>query len=289
MPDDDDPNHRAGRADGPRAGPRRDRPLVQRAIVSDALMDPEERERIGFDPSPDAPIPVVVELNLRHRDGLAGAGRAVPRPLPGHPARRPRPRPGGRHLLPLRAHPGRHPAPWSRPTRRQEDAVAAGHLPGLARLPGHAADRRLPAPPSRRTRPALLRRHRPRHHLGRPGLRHRRRPPPLPPLPDPQGRRGRPAPRLHQAGRPRSWAAPWSTASATAPMWPASSPAACPPGCRGAPTSGWSSGSSTRPRPDVPAGPGAPGQPARDAGRDGPGDQAGQPQGASTTRATASP
>ena len=52
---------------------RRDRPLVLRAIVSDALMDPEERERIGFDPSPDAPIPVVVELNLRHRDGLAGA------------------------------------------------------------------------------------------------------------------------------------------------------------------------------------------------------------------------
>jgi serine protease AprX len=52
---------------------RRDRPLVQRAIVSDALMDPEERERIGFDPSPAAPIPVVVELNLRHRDGLAGA------------------------------------------------------------------------------------------------------------------------------------------------------------------------------------------------------------------------
>jgi subtilisin family serine protease len=36
-------------------------------------MDPEERERIGFDPSPQAPIPVVVELNLRHRDGLAGA------------------------------------------------------------------------------------------------------------------------------------------------------------------------------------------------------------------------
>ena len=52
---------------------RRDRPLVQRAIVSDALMDPEERERIGFDPSPAAPIPVVIELNLRHRDGLEGA------------------------------------------------------------------------------------------------------------------------------------------------------------------------------------------------------------------------
>jgi serine protease AprX len=52
---------------------RRDRPLVQRAIVSDALMDPEERARIGFDPSPEAPIPVVIELNLRHRDGLEGA------------------------------------------------------------------------------------------------------------------------------------------------------------------------------------------------------------------------
>ena len=52
---------------------RRDQPLVQRAIVSDALMDPDERERIGFDPSPEAPIPVVVELNLRHRNGLQGA------------------------------------------------------------------------------------------------------------------------------------------------------------------------------------------------------------------------
>jgi serine protease AprX len=52
---------------------RRDRPLVQRAIVSDALMDPEERARMGFDPSPSAAIPVVIELNLRHRDGLEGA------------------------------------------------------------------------------------------------------------------------------------------------------------------------------------------------------------------------
>jgi serine protease AprX len=52
---------------------RRDRPLVQRAIVADALMDPDERRRIGFDPDPGAPIPVVVELNLRHREGLEGA------------------------------------------------------------------------------------------------------------------------------------------------------------------------------------------------------------------------
>ena len=57
----------------PQQARRWEQPLVQRAIVSDALMDPEERERIGFDPSPEAPIPVVIELNLRHRDGLEGA------------------------------------------------------------------------------------------------------------------------------------------------------------------------------------------------------------------------
>ncbi|HEY6591654.1 MAG TPA: S8 family serine peptidase, partial [Actinomycetota bacterium] len=73
MPDDEEhPEPEAEPTARDRAR-RRDRPLVQRAIVSDALMDPEERERIGFDPSPEAPIPVVVELNLRHRDGLAGA------------------------------------------------------------------------------------------------------------------------------------------------------------------------------------------------------------------------
>jgi serine protease AprX len=54
---------------------RRDQPLVQRAIVSGALIDPDERARIGFDPAPDAAMPVVVELNLRHREGLPGARR----------------------------------------------------------------------------------------------------------------------------------------------------------------------------------------------------------------------
>ena len=68
---------------------RRDQPLVQRAIVSDALMDPEERARIGFDPAPDAAVPVVVELNLRHREGLPGARRdflaGYQATLPGEP------------------------------------------------------------------------------------------------------------------------------------------------------------------------------------------------------------
>jgi serine protease AprX len=63
-PDDPTAQQRAG---------RRDQPLVQRAIVADALVDPEERARIGFDPDPEAAIPVVIELNLRHREGLEGA------------------------------------------------------------------------------------------------------------------------------------------------------------------------------------------------------------------------
>ncbi|HEU4398876.1 MAG TPA: S8 family serine peptidase, partial [Actinomycetota bacterium] len=54
---------------------RRDQPLVQRSIVADALIDPDERARIGFDPDPDAAMPVVVELNLRHQEGLEGARR----------------------------------------------------------------------------------------------------------------------------------------------------------------------------------------------------------------------
>ncbi|HEV3465295.1 MAG TPA: S8 family serine peptidase, partial [Actinomycetota bacterium] len=72
MPDAADPAEEPTAQQGAR---RRDRPLVQRAIVSDALMDPQERERIGFDPNPEAPIPVVIELNLRHRDGLEGAAQ----------------------------------------------------------------------------------------------------------------------------------------------------------------------------------------------------------------------
>ena len=87
MPDDEAPTEEPTAQERAR---RRDRPLVQRAIVSDALMDPEERARMGFDPSPAAPIPVVIELNLRHRDGLEGrpssssptTGRRCPTPEP---------------------------------------------------------------------------------------------------------------------------------------------------------------------------------------------------------------
>jgi hypothetical protein len=50
-------------------------PLVRRTIVADALLDAAERERLGFPTAEDQPLPVVVELNLRHREGLTGAKR----------------------------------------------------------------------------------------------------------------------------------------------------------------------------------------------------------------------
>lgn len=47
--------------------------LVRNTIVADALLDPEERERIGLDPRDDVPLNVVVELNLSHTKGLTEA------------------------------------------------------------------------------------------------------------------------------------------------------------------------------------------------------------------------
>src|SRR4029453_13231705 len=47
--------------------------------------------RIGFDPSPEARIPVVVELNLRHRDGLAGAADPFRAPSAAPPPDAPEP------------------------------------------------------------------------------------------------------------------------------------------------------------------------------------------------------
>jgi len=42
-------------------------------MVSDALVDADERARIGLPRDPAAPLPVVVELNLKHPRGLEGA------------------------------------------------------------------------------------------------------------------------------------------------------------------------------------------------------------------------
>jgi serine protease AprX len=62
-------------------------PLVRRTIVADAILDPNERTRLGFPASEDDPMPVVIELNLRHHEGLIGAMerfRRLYQTVPGH-------------------------------------------------------------------------------------------------------------------------------------------------------------------------------------------------------------
>jgi serine protease AprX len=80
---------------GPRpSGPGRfggGRPLVRRTIVADALLSAAERERLGFPTDEREPIPVVIELNLRHRDGLGGARRRFQDLYAGIPGERPEP------------------------------------------------------------------------------------------------------------------------------------------------------------------------------------------------------
>jgi serine protease AprX len=80
-----------GAAPGPQPGagpPGRGQPLVRRTIVADALLDPAERRRLGFPESESEPLPVVIELNLRHHDGLTGARARfleLYRTVPGEP------------------------------------------------------------------------------------------------------------------------------------------------------------------------------------------------------------
>jgi serine protease AprX len=54
---------------------RNERRLLQSNMVADALIDPDERERIGLPRAEDVPLPVVVELNLAHVGGLSEADR----------------------------------------------------------------------------------------------------------------------------------------------------------------------------------------------------------------------
>ena len=128
-------------ADNRRAG-RHDRPLVQRSIVSDALVDPDERARIGFDPDPATPVPLVVELNLRHAGGLNGAREQFLTTFRAALPDRPDPEPIADTYyrceldVPGILGPGRR-----RPARARPGQ--AGGVPGLARLPGAPAGRRL--------------------------------------------------------------------------------------------------------------------------------------------------
>jgi serine protease AprX len=75
----------------PRPSPGRfeDRqPLVRRTIVADALLSAAERERLGFPTDEREPIPVVIELNLRHHQGLSGARRRFEELYAGIPGER---------------------------------------------------------------------------------------------------------------------------------------------------------------------------------------------------------
>jgi serine protease AprX len=61
-----------GQPPDPQPGPARHgrRPLLRNEIISQALLDPDERASIGLPVAQDAVLPVVVELNLQYRDGL---------------------------------------------------------------------------------------------------------------------------------------------------------------------------------------------------------------------------
>jgi serine protease AprX len=49
------------------------RPLMRNEIIAEALIDPHEREAMGLSTADDAPLPVVIELNLQHASALGGA------------------------------------------------------------------------------------------------------------------------------------------------------------------------------------------------------------------------
>ncbi len=57
--------------------PQRKRPLLRNEIIAEALLSPSERAAIGLPAADDAPLPVVIELNVQHAGGLDGARRRL--------------------------------------------------------------------------------------------------------------------------------------------------------------------------------------------------------------------
>jgi len=49
------------------------RPVLRNMVIADALLDPGERAGMGLPTADDAPLPVVIELNLQNARGLSGA------------------------------------------------------------------------------------------------------------------------------------------------------------------------------------------------------------------------
>jgi subtilisin family serine protease len=52
---------------------QRESPVLRDEIIAEALLNPDERVRMGLPRSDDADLPIVIELNLQHPRGLAGA------------------------------------------------------------------------------------------------------------------------------------------------------------------------------------------------------------------------
>ncbi len=53
------------------------RPTMRSEVIADALIDPEVRARFGWPVGEEALLPVVLELNVRHRAGLSAAADAL--------------------------------------------------------------------------------------------------------------------------------------------------------------------------------------------------------------------
>ncbi|MDQ3344559.1 MAG: hypothetical protein M3524_13470, partial [Actinomycetota bacterium] len=71
-PSDDDASP-PGSVPPPDGEPRRDRPLLRSGVISEALTDPHQRQKLRLPEDPNAAGPMVVELNLLHEEGLDGA------------------------------------------------------------------------------------------------------------------------------------------------------------------------------------------------------------------------
>jgi subtilisin family serine protease len=57
----------------PQVPPPVQQPVLRDEIIADALMNPGERKAIGLSDEDNAPLPVVIELNLQHASALAGS------------------------------------------------------------------------------------------------------------------------------------------------------------------------------------------------------------------------
>ncbi len=53
--------------------PVQGQPVLRRSTIAEPLLDPRQRQQLGFASDDDTPIPIMIELNLQHATGLVGA------------------------------------------------------------------------------------------------------------------------------------------------------------------------------------------------------------------------